>query len=75
MTKSEFLCLRKRGYKLVFVNYGEDIKVRVCNSGDATFKESRDSYSARRIKVRKVDYGEDVRLCRTSSYSADFDAV
>lgn len=76
MTKSQFLCLKKAGYTIEFVNYCEDIKASICKyGGDATFKKGGKSYASKKIKVRPVSYGEDVKLSETTSYSADFEAV
>ena len=76
MTKTQFLCCRKQGYTIEFVNYGEDIKAKIGGySSDATFKKGGHSYASKKIKVKMVDYGEDVKLSETSSYSADCAAV
>ena len=75
MTKSQFLCLRKQGYTIQFVNYGEEIKAKVGGfSSDATFKKGGSSYTSKKIKVKQVNYGEDVKLSETSSFTADFSA-
>lgn len=76
MTKSQFLCYRRQGYTIEFVRYGEDIKAKIGGySSDATFKKGGQSYSSKKIKVKMVDYGEDVKLSETASFSADFAAV
>ena len=41
MTKEQFLGLRKQGFTIEFVNYGEDITASITPSfGDATFKKA-----------------------------------
>lgn len=71
MTKQQFLGLRKQGYSLKFVTYGEDIKAKMASYGDATYCSDK-SYSSKVIKVKLVDYCEDVKLSTGPSYSADF---
>lgn len=73
MTKSQFLGLRKQGFTLEFVNYGEDIKAKVVNSfADATFKKSSFGIPSKTVKVKLVNSFEDVRLSESSF--ADFNA-
>ena len=74
MTKSQFLCYRKQGYTIEFVNYGEDIKAKIGSFGDATFKKGGRPYASKKIKVKMVSFGEDVKLSETSSF-ADFEAM
>lgn len=71
MDKGQFLGLRKQGYALKFVSYGEDIKAKMSSRGDATYCSDK-SYSGKVIKVKLVDYGEAVKLSTGSSWSADF---
>ena len=76
MTKAQFLGLRRQGFTLEFVNYGEDIKVRISSGyGDATYKKGGFAYGPKKIKVRAVNCGEDVRLSESRYGVADFEAV
>lgn len=72
MTKSQFLGLRRQGFTLQFVSYGEDIKAKIGGFADAKFKINKYASTSKVIKVKKVDFGEDVRLAEASSF-ADFE--
>lgn len=75
MTKAQFLGLRKQGFTIQFVSYGEDIKAKIGGSfGDATFRKGGRSYAGKKIRVKEVNCGEDVRLGETNSLFADFEA-
>ena len=73
MDKSKFMSLRKQGYGIRIVSYGEDVKAKIVPSysADATFCGDK-SYSGKVVKVKLVDYGETVKLAQGSSWSADF---
>lgn len=73
MTKSQFLGLRKQGFTLKFVNYGEDIKAKVNSTfADATYKKGGFVNYGKIIKVKTVNFGEDVKL--SESAFPDFNA-
>ena len=69
MTKAQFVGLKGRGFTLKFVTSGEDIKAKVAAYGDASFyRKSYVSGYGKVIKVKLVQYGEDVKLQEKSGY-------